>query len=459
MSWISDYADILIMAPCYLGYLWAVDKFCKKFLSTSKGRELLFVFFFFCGWLLLNIAVRLYAFPYIFYVAAGSIFFIGFVLLCFKAEWEKRIFAAVISLMAVRTVAEFCVSFLSCILLFFQHTVRKIPEPLVGDLAGGMLGGVGYCSAIISVCWMSKHLENVFSGKRGKWYCLLAVPMLMLLAMFGIVGWGASNGIMVRSGGSMGLYYDQIFSHSGNCVLAGLSFFATGFYVFGMNRIYLEQEKSSRYHSQIAVYKKLTEQYSHSERLRHDRKNHILALSGLFQGREWEKMGDYLKQLEENGLEDGGDMTGSKAVDALLHQKWKQAEREGVRWECDIQIPKACCIHEFDLCVLFGNILDNALEACKRLQSAERSFITIHAGKVKKCFLIEAKNSMDRMADYKEGVSSKENPQGHGIGLLNIGDVVKKYDGTIQTETGNGNFVISILIPLNDAAHDIKRAV
>ncbi len=135
----------------------------------------------------MNIAVRMYAVPYIFYVAVGSIFFIGLVLLCFKEELEKRIFAAVISLMAVRMVAEFSVSFLSCIVLFFQHTVGKTPEPLVGDLEGGMLGGVGYCSAIISVCWMSKHLETVFSGKRGKWYCLLAVPMLMLLAMFGIV--------------------------------------------------------------------------------------------------------------------------------------------------------------------------------------------------------------------------------------------------------------------------------
>lgn len=459
MSRILEYADVLIMASCYLGYLWVSDKFCKKFLGAFKSRELLFIFFSFCGWLFWEIAIRLYVIPYFLSVTVYSLFFIGLVLLCFKAEWEKRIFAAVMLLMAVMVVAGFSVSFLSCMVLFFQHTVGKIQEPFVGDLEGGMLGGVGYCSAIISVCWMSKHLETVFSGKRGKWYCLLAVPMLMLLAMFGIVGWGASNGIMVRSGGSMGLYYDQIFSYSGNCVLTGLSFFATGFYVFGMNRIYLEQEKSSRYHSQIAVYKMLAEQYSQSERLRHDMKNHILALSGLFQGKEWGKMGDYLKQLEENGLEDGGDMTGSKAVDALLHQKWKQAEREGVRWECDIQIPKGCCIHEFDLCVLFGNILDNALEACERLQSAECSFITIHAGKVKKCFLIEAKNSMDRMTDYKEGVSSKENPQGHGIGLLNIGDVVKKYDGTMQTETGNGNFVISILIPLNDAAHDIKRAV
>lgn len=456
MSWILDYTDILTIAPCYLGYLWTVDRFCKKFLGASKGRELLFLFFSFCEWLLWNIAVQLYAISYIFYVAVDSIFFIGLVLLCFKADREKRIFAAVMLLMTVRMAADFSVSFLSCMLLFFQHTVKKIPEPLLGDLESRMLGGASYCFAIVSVCRMSKHLETVFNGKRGKWYVILAIPMLMLLAVLGIVGWGASNGIMVRSGGSMGLYYDQIFSYSGNCVLTGLSIFATRFYVFGMNRIYLEQEKSNQYHSQIAVYKMLAEQHSQSERLRHDMKNHIIALSGLFQGREWKKMGDYLKQLEKNGLETDGDMTGSKAVDALLYQKRKQAEREEVRLECDIQIPKVCCINEFDLCVLFGNILDNALEACERLQPDESSFINIQAGIVKKCFLIEAKNSMGRTEKYRKGFSSKENSQEHGIGLLNIGDVIKKYNGAMQTETENGTFVISILIPLNDAVHDIK---
>ena len=459
MSQISDYADILINAPFYLGYLWAADKFCKKFLGGSKGRELLFVFFSFCCWLFWNVNIRSYSIPYIFYAAVDSVFFIGMVLLCFKADREKRILAAVMLLAAERLAADFSVSFLSCTVLFFRHTVGKIPEPLLGDLESGMLSGAGYCSAIVCVCWMSKHFAAVFDGKRRKWYGFLAVPILMLLAVSGIVGWGASNGIMVRSGDGMGLYYNQILSHSGNCVLTGLSFLATGFYVFGMNRIYLEQEKSSRYHSQIAVYKMLAEQYSQSERLRHDMKNHIIALSGLFQGREWEKLGDYLKQLEKNGLEADGDMTGSRAVDALLYQKRKQAEREEARWECDIQIPKTCCINEFDLCVLFGNILDNALEACERLRPDECGFITIRAGKVKKCFLIEAKNSMERTEKYRKGVSAKENPQEHGIGLLNVGNVVKKYDGAMKTETPNGTFVISILIPLSDAVHDIKQAV
>lgn len=105
-----------------------------------------------------------------------------------------------------------------------------------------------------------------------------------------------------------------------------------------------EQEKRSQYHSQVAVYKMLTEQYRQSERLRHDMKNHIIVLSALSQNKEW---------------------------------------------ECDIQMPKGYFINEFDLCVLFGNILDNALEACGRMQCGESCFINIQAKTVKKCFLIE----------------------------------------------------------------------
>lgn len=459
MKQILDYADILIIAPFFLTYLRAADKFCKKFLGASKGGKRLFLILSFCGWLLGNIMCRLYSVSYIFYVVLNPVFFIGLVMLLFRSDKEKRILVAAMLLIIERMVTGFCDSFLSCIVLFFRHTVKRIPEPILGVWEIGLVGGVGYLFVILAVCRMSKHLENFLGDKRGRWYVVVAAPMLMMIAVFDAAGWGASNGIMVRSGGNMGLYWDQIFSNIGFLVLALLSMTATGFYVFGMNRIYLEQERSSRYHSQVAVYKMLAEQYSQSERLRHDMKNHIIALSGLFQSKEWEKMGSYLKQLEENGMETGEDMTGNKAVDALLYQKRKRAEKEKVRWECDIQLPKVCCINEFDLCVLFGNILDNALEACERLQSDEHSFINIQARTVKKCFLLEVKNSTDRAEEYREGFSSKENVKEHGIGLLNVSDVVHKYNGVLNIESEKGIFVISVLIPLNDAAYDINTAV
>ncbi|MCM1092128.1 MAG: GHKL domain-containing protein [Butyrivibrio sp.] len=452
MNWILENVDFVLSAPFYLGYILAVDKFCKKYLGVSKRNELMFVIVSFGSWLLWNIVDRLNNIPYPFSVAHGVIFFAVLVLL-FQSEWEKRILAASISMLALR-LGYFSDSFLSCLILAFRHAVQKITEPVLNEWEIGLVGCVDYCLGILAVLWLSKHLESVFYGKRRKWYCFLAVPLIMLIAVFEAAEWGASNGVMVRSGGNMGLYYDQIFSHAEFLVLALLSMAATGFYVFGMNRIYLEQERSSRYHSQIAVYKMLAEQYSQTERLRHDMKNHIIALSGLFEGREWEKLGDYLKRLEKVSLETGGDITGNKAVDALLYQKRKRAEEENIKWECDVQMPKGYCIDEFDLCVLFGNILDNALNACGGLQCDECHFINIQARTVKKCFLLEVKNSMDMTEKYTDGFANKYNPQGHGIGLQNVGDVVKQYNGAVNIEAEQGVFAISVLIPLNDAPHD-----
>ncbi|MDE5598592.1 MAG: ATP-binding protein [Lachnospiraceae bacterium] len=459
MKQLLDCIDILIAAPFYLGYLWAADKFCKKFLGASKRRERLFLILSFCSWLLRAILGRLYFSLYFFSMLSGPILFMGLVVLLFQSDREKRILAASMLMVVVRMVADFCDSFLSCLVLFFLHIVKKIPEPVFKDWEIGLSAGVSYCFVILAVCWMSKHLEPVFCGKRGKWYLILAVPLLVIIIVYDVASLGASYGVMVRSGGNMGLYYDQLFSFAEFLVLDILSIAATGFYVFGMNRIYLEQEKSGQYHSQIEVYKMMTEQYRQTERLRHDMKNHIIALSALSRNKEWEKIDDYLRNMGDIILDAGGDVTGNKAVDALLYQKRKRAEEENIKWECDVQIPKGCFINEFDLCVLFGNILDNALNACGRMQSDEYRFINIQAKTVKKCFLLEVKNSMDRTERYTEGFSNKDNSQEHGIGLLNVGDVVNRYNGAVRIEAEEGIFAISILIPFSDAAHDIKTTV
>lgn len=419
----------------------------------------MFLIISFCSLLLRNILGRRYPDLYSFFAVSGSIFFVGLVILFFQSDREKRILAASILIVVIKLVSEFCASLLDCLVLFFLHTVKKIPEPLFGGWKGGLVSGIGYCFAIFAIYLMSKRLEPVFCGKPGKWYVILAVPLLVIVTVYDVASLGASNGIMVRSGGGMGVYYDQIFSHSEFLVLAFLSMAAAGFYVFGMNRIYLEQEKSSQYHSQISVYKMLTEQYRQSERLRHDMKNHIIALTALSRNKEWEKIEDYLKNMEGVILDAGRDLTGNKAMDALLYQKRKQAEGEDIKWECDMQMPKGCCINEFDLCVLMGNILDNALEACGRMQKDENRFINIQARTVKKCFLIEVKNSMDRTEKFTEGFTNKDDSQEHGIGLLNVGDVVNRYNGAVHKEAGKGIFVISILMPFSDTAHDTKTAV
>ena len=459
MKQLLDCADIFIAAPCYLGYLCMADKFCKKYLNASKKNELLFVILSFCSGLFLNIANRRYPAPHIFYAMLYNILFIGLVLLLFQTGWEKKILAASMLMIVRILVGNIAEPLLSCLVLFCKHVVKKIPEPFLSEWESGVIDYVGWCLVALAIYEMSKHLVAVFHGKPGKWYAMLAIPLLLLITVFDVADWGACHGIMIRSGENMGLYYDQIFSHMEFCILAVLSMCAAGFYVFGMNRIYLEQEKSGQYHAQIAVYQMLAEQYRQSERLRHDMKNHIIALSALSRNKEWEKIDDYLKNMENIALDASGDMTGNKAVDALLYQKRKRAKEEDIIWECDVQMPKGYCINEFDLCVLFGNILDNALEACERMQCGECRFINIQAKTVKKCFLLEVKNSMDMTEKYAEGFRSKKSQQEYGIGLLNVSDVVHRYSGVVNMEAENGTFVISILIPFPDDAHDIKTAV
>ncbi len=134
MKLILDNADILIIAPFFLGYLWAADVFCKKFLGASKRREWLFMIFSFCGCLFCNIVVRFYSVSYILSVMLSQIFFMGLVMLLFQSDKEKRILAASMLMLTARLAADFCNSFLSCLALFFYHAEKKDSRTIFGGV-------------------------------------------------------------------------------------------------------------------------------------------------------------------------------------------------------------------------------------------------------------------------------------------------------------------------------------
>ena len=359
-------------------------------------------------------------------------------------------------------------SLISCLLLVWKHTVGRIDVPVLGSEGEReirLIGWSGFCIAIMAVCGVRRRLASAFRGKSGKWCAVLTLPLLVVAVVTYVANWGAGYGILYRSDGNMGLYYDQIFSYVGWCVLSGLSLFAAGVYVFGMDRIYVEQKRAEQYRVQAAVYQTLEEQYTQAKRLRHDLKNHVLAMRGLWEDQAWEKLGEYLKRMENSAqLGMSEEATGNRAVDALLCQKRQLAEEKSIAWECDVRIPKRCHTNEFDLCILFGNILDNAVEACERLQRQEyepglQPFISVQAGAVKSCFLLEVRNSMNESEKQKGKNTEKGNTQAHGIGLLNVSDVVRKYNGLMKTEIRNGVYDISVLLPLAETAYDMEQVV
>lgn len=386
-----------------------------------------------------------------------------------KMEKGIQMAAMLVTVITLISLADiFFDALFSCLLLVWKHTAGGIVVPVLGETSEmeiELLTWSSFGMAVIAVFGMRKRLKAAFRGKPWRWYAVLIFPLLMVVIVIYVANWGASYGVFFRSAGDMGIYYDQIFTYIGWGVLSGLSLFAVVVSVFGMDRIFVEQKKAEQYQVQAAVYQTLEQQYSQAERLRHDLKNHVLALLGLWEEQAWEKLGDYLKRMEGSAqLGTNEEATGNRAADALLCQKRKQAEEKGIAWECDVRIPKQCGIKEFDLCVLLGNLLDNALEACERLQrkgvekeQGERLFIRVGAQTVKSCFLLEVKNSMDAEERQANGSIKEGNLRGHGIGLLNVGDVVRRYNGVMNTEIQDSMFDISVLFPLGETAYDTER--
>lgn len=118
-----------------------------------------------------------------------------------------------------------------------------------------------------------------------------------------------------------------------------------------------------------------------------------------------------------------------------------------------INISEPLSIEDYDLCVIWGNILDNALAAASKADKDK--YVYVQAEIVKRNFIINIKNSM------KQNLLPKDfGIQHFGTGLINVNKIVQKENGIINTEIGDTFFEISIMLPIvYGSVHDINGAV
>lgn len=461
--WLLWSISILILVVQAV-YAYSLACFCGYQMKDLKKKQIIVAALIFLERVITNECYKLWNTPYIIHSFICNLLFLGLILLVFSGTWEKKLLTAVIMIIIEKLAGSFSVSFLSCLILLVCRFFKGNSDILFESWLVDLLGVLGLGVIILLLRFLSKPVRQMFLHKPKKWFLTLAVPLLFMIAVIDVVNWGASNGVVVVSG-AIGVEYGRIesnafFSHLAICLIALLLMCMAAGYVFGMDRLYTEQRSKEQYRSQVDFYKMLEEQYRQMERLRHDMRNHLISLQGLWDNQEWDKMGYYLGNMTEAGSIDANEeATGSKAVDALLYSKRKQAEKACITWECEVQISQDCGIEEFDICVLLGNILDNALEACERLPKDTSGYIHIRVCTIKKYLLLEVKNPTD-MKDLDEiRYTRKEQPEEHGLGILNIHETAEKYNGVVNTEVGSGEFVISVLLPFGDTAYDGKVTV
>ena len=211
----------------------------------------------------------------------------------------------------------------------------------------------------------------------------------------------------------------------------------------------LIKSRAESYEKQIAsqyeYYTELSASYLELRRFRHDHRNMQIGLRKLLaENRTCEALEMLDKMDESTGASVKFD-TGSGVVDALLSIKQKAAEKTNTLIGFEGSVP-ARSIEPVELCIIFGNSLDNAIEACAKLSPDKRKNIKISCSHMGGIAHIRITNPVSKRVVMHGGLpaTTKKDPGAHGLGLYSIQRVIKKYDGGIRCECDDELFSLTI---------------
>lgn len=244
-------------------------------------------------------------------------------------------------------------------------------------------------------------------------------------------------------------------------LLLSLLFIPYGVKVF-QDMIELNRERSDRVilENQISSMQGNMEEMEHIyagiRSMKHDMQNTVSVIMRLAAGEDAE-LQNYLTEFHRTLEElDFRYKTGNAVIDTLLNMKYHEISRTLPDLELDadsLLFQEPLYIQSYDIGVILGNALNNALEACRRLHEKEREsplFIRLSSFRKGNMFFLEVENSFDgkliRKAQAEFPATSKEDREAHGIGLLNIRNAVQKYHGAVDWSATDKVFTLSVMM-------------
>lgn len=199
---------------------------------------------------------------------------------------------------------------------------------------------------------------------------------------------------------------------------------------------------------QYKYYMNIKENQDKIRQLHHDMKNHIICMRKLNQNGYDNEV--YIQSIDKNikSYENTFD-TGNVLLDIILNEKKQICNNKNIKFSSSINFTKCDFIDSEDICSIFSNILDNAIEACTKINGSNK-FISIEGKIVEKFFILKVENSKVNRINFKNNkvITDKNNKFTHGLGLSSIKSSVKKYNGETVINYTDDRFIIKILIPL-----------
>mgnify|MGYP004461771983 CR=1 FL=1 len=194
---------------------------------------------------------------------------------------------------------------------------------------------------------------------------------------------------------------------------------------------------------QLKHYEKSEKINTEIRRFRHDYNNHMNCMKSLVQSGRYDELMDYINNISDAFPQSGFLYnTGNYIADAILTDKLENARKNGTNISFKGIISPS--INNTDLCIILGNILDNAVEACEKIDGEKE--ISVFGGYQHGYFILIAKNPISCHVQTENGIPATTKPDTayHGFGLQNVESVVKKYDGIMLSECSDDSFTIRL---------------
>ena len=185
-------------------------------------------------------------------------------------------------------------------------------------------------------------------------------------------------------------------------IIGGLALFAAAdavFLLFWVPR--LVDRKLEHFQGDLMDrhYDEVENMYRTMRGWRHDYHNHIQAMKAYAELGKYEELIAYLGRLDENLYQvDTVIKTGNLMMDAVLGSKLGLMKKRGIRTDVTVHVPKRMKLTDMELCVLVGNLLDNAIEACEEVEEEENRFIRIYMDTLQEQFYLSVMNGMNGRA-------------------------------------------------------------
>lgn len=232
-------------------------------------------------------------------------------------------------------------------------------------------------------------------------------------------------------------------------------FFAISLYFTGdilekeeeMQNLRLSQERTR---NQMAVYQNMRRSYEQQRKFLHDYKNQLTCIQGLLaEGKEEETAG-YVAKLA-GSLKKSADTVNANhtVVNVVLNQKYRYAEEKGIAMVLAVNDLSGLTMEDEDLVTLLVNLLDNAIEACEKLEGGKK-VIQFKMVQEEEQLILSVRNPVKEPVEIRENkvVNSGKQGPGHGIGLLNVEEVIKKNHGTSTLQCRDGWFHFAAMFPV-----------